>query len=203
MPTTPSTNAIAPAMASITSVNEVRAIDCLQLFRLRKPRLDAAQRLECANHQPRAHQQHQRQCHLGHDQDVACPMSFPALARRAVPSAKTHGEPRPGVLQRRYQPEHEAGEQRNSQGETKRPRVDGDFAQSWQTRRTHGYQEAQPGIGEAQSEHATRRRRCSPGTRRTETIGLNRRRRGPYRRMLLFIQTEKNGQGNGDQTPDE
>ncbi len=58
----------------------------LELLGLGEPRLNGAQRLERANHQPRAHQQHQRHRDLGHDQEVACPMTFSALAR-GPPSA--------------------------------------------------------------------------------------------------------------------
>ena len=56
----------------------------LDLFRVRKSRLHAAQVLKRAKHQARADQQHERECHLRHDQRVARPVAFAAIAERSA-----------------------------------------------------------------------------------------------------------------------
>ena len=90
-----------------------------------KPKIDMAQPNEALDHQPRAREQDQRQRNLRHDERAA---------KTAIPSrhcARRGGERIPDVVSRRPnrrdEPEHDAGRERDAQRERERRGVDADL----------------------------------------------------------------------------
>ena len=82
----------------------------LHLFGVRKSRLHAAQVLNRAEHQARADQQHERERHLHHDQRVARPMAFPAVAERPADTTQRGRETGSCVFHNGHDPEEHARE---------------------------------------------------------------------------------------------
>ena len=91
--------------------------------------LDAAERKERANHQPRAHEQHERQRHLRDDQCVTRLQALAAVAGAAA--AREHpGESSSRVLERRNQSEQNPRQDRDKQGEREDAGINRDLLQA-------------------------------------------------------------------------
>ena len=84
------------------SVRDLRFRDieaeCLHRIRRDETGRHMHQRAECADHQPRADEQDQRQRHLHDHQRLACAMPFAALAQRAATFAEAAVHARAGIL---------------------------------------------------------------------------------------------------------
>ena len=124
------------------------------LFGVRESRLHAAQVLKRAKHQARADQQHERECHLHHDQRVARPVAFPAVAERSADTPQRGRETGSGVFHNGNDPEEHAREQRHTEGERQHERIDSDVAQPRQGIRTFRDQDPQRSIRQAQTQRA-------------------------------------------------
>ena len=135
----------------------------LELLRLGEAWLDRAQRLERPNHQPRADEQHQRQRHLRHDQRRCARDGAPGSGSTCVRRrAGLRQMPRPGVPQRRDQPEQQPREQRDRQREGERARVERDLvagAADSRARRQRGR------AGRRRRAPGRARRRAAPSSR--------------------------------------
>ena len=110
-------------------------------------------RLEAANHQPGADQQHQRQRELRRDQDLLRSLLLAAEAGAAAAAGHVV-EPGPQVPRHRQQPEGQAGDERDRQREAERDRVDGDLVEPRQLCRSDRDQRAHAGGGEQDAEQA-------------------------------------------------
>jgi hypothetical protein len=78
-------------------------------------RIDAAQRLKCADHQSRADQQHQREGYLRHHQHTASAMALAALARGASAAAQLVLDSRTGIFDHRNHAEQNSCEERGTE----------------------------------------------------------------------------------------
>ena len=95
---------------------------------------------EAAEQEPRAHQQHQRQRHLGHDQGrtealAACRGAGGATVREAA------HEIHPRRAPRRQRSEHEARDERDGAREQEHTSVDGHLGQARQVGRGQGHEQ--------------------------------------------------------------
>ena len=122
----------------------------LDLFRVRKSRLHAAQVLKRANHQAGADQQHERERHLRHDQRVARSVALAAIAERSADTRSAVAIRGCGISQRDGAEEH-AREQRHTEGERQHERIDADVAQPRQRIRTFRDQDLQRPIRQAET----------------------------------------------------
>ena len=93
----------------------------LQLAGIREAGVDDEQRLKRANHQARAHEQHERERDLRDDERALRAMLTAPAARAARAALESCDDARPGNLQRGYRSEHEAGQQRHAQRRAQRP----------------------------------------------------------------------------------
>jgi hypothetical protein len=71
--------------------------------------VDVHQPEEAAHHEPRSDQQHERQRHFGHDEDVANAAASEAAARGSILVLHGGGEVGPGRLKRRHEAEEDSG----------------------------------------------------------------------------------------------
>ena len=118
----------------------------LQRCGIGEARIDVAHRLEGADHQHGADEQHQRHGYLRHDQQVAAALPLAAYACRSHGTEQRHGLPRRSITQHRNGAEEQPGEHRENQGECERPAVERDLAQTRQILRPNRRQQAQSRI---------------------------------------------------------
>ena len=108
----------------------------------------APHRDEGANHQAGAHEQHQRERHLRDHQSVACPYALAAVAG-AARAGEGPREPRGRVLERRNQPEQNAGQDRHQQREHQHPSVHRDLLQPRQPRGPEHFEDSHASVGQS------------------------------------------------------
>ena len=111
----------------------------LQRAGLAEPRLDPAHRLEGADHQARADEEHQRQRHLDDGQGVAGDVAVAACTRVAAARAQRFSQADAAALEHRNRPEGEAGGNGEDQREEHRRAIDRDQIEA----RQPGRREAQ------------------------------------------------------------
>jgi len=105
----------------------------LQMLRIRKSRIDLSQRPERTDHQPGAHQQHQRHGHLTDDQQIPRAMLFPAHAHRPARIWQRAAAAWTGMLKSRNQSEEQSRKHRKNERKRQRSRIYGDFIQARQS----------------------------------------------------------------------
>ena len=105
------------ASGSFTWASGMLRLQRQHVLRIGEARIDVAQRLERADHQSRADQQHQRQRHLHDDQRAARAVTLAARAGVAAAAAQRRGDVRSGVLEDRNRAEQQAGDDRDDERE--------------------------------------------------------------------------------------
>ena len=114
-------------------------------------RVDLAHRLEGADHESRADEQHDRERDLGDDQPVARAVPLASGAREAPAFFERRGEVRRRELHHREQPEEQSSQERDREREEQDERIDADLSRAgqpvWRVRDKHtdaGIRQAEP-----------------------------------------------------------
>ena len=89
-------------------------------------RIDVHEHAEAANEERRADEQHHRQRHFDDDERATQPAASAACAGAARAFLQRLREVRPGELQRRYDSEERARDQRKQRGREEHPQIDRD-----------------------------------------------------------------------------
>ncbi len=126
------------------------------LLGVREAGLDVPQRLERADHQAGADEEHHGQCDFRCHQRVARPVTFASVARAASAGLQGGRQVRPGELHRRQEAEQQAGEQRHANREEHDRSVDPDVLDPGKPFGRHRNEEADACVGERQPHDATR-----------------------------------------------
>ena len=115
-----------------------------------------AQRRERADHERRAHDEHERERHLYDDQSAARPA--PLVGRtRAARGARHARIDVERMLERRNRAEQERRRERDGHGEREHGRMDSDLANARQVARSQGDEDLKSRVCEPEAERATRR----------------------------------------------
>src|SRR6266508_184152 len=96
--------------------------------------IDFLQAHETLNEQPRANQQHQRQRHLGDDEETSCTTTAGSGRRSYTGLLERFVEVDSGALKRRRHTEYHAGRQRKHKGKAYYSRINRSILQAWYVR---------------------------------------------------------------------
>ncbi len=125
--------------------------------RIRKAGIDVAQRLRRANHERRAHDEHDRQRDLHDDQRVACRAPLAACARSARSAGERCIVDCSACLSAVTEPNTSAEANEMRHAECEHRRIDGDLLKARQVARADGDQRPQACVGERETDHAAGR----------------------------------------------
>ncbi len=115
-------------------------------------RVRALDGLEGPDHEAGAHDEDKRQRHLADDQGVAGQVPLTAGAPAAPPFLQRADQIEPSAAHDGEEPEDDAREERYGQRERECARVDRNRIETRQFDRRHRHQQAQPGLGQADSD---------------------------------------------------
>ena len=125
----------ATRMASGSSCGGIAIRAICNDSRLREAGIDVAQRLKRANHETRAHEQHERERHLRDDEHVLRAILRLTLSAAAPTGPQRGMDLRAGAPQRRDEPEREPRDRGHGQRENERSRIQRDGVDAGQTSR--------------------------------------------------------------------
>ncbi len=126
----------------------------LQCSGLRKAWLDCPKGTERADHEHRAHDEHERKRYLPHDEQVLGAMLRPPLHPAAAAGTQRRADLRTCVAQRGNGPEQHARHRRDEEREQERPPVECDRVDARQTRGREPFDQRERSGREAEPKRA-------------------------------------------------